>query len=323
MASRVGRFVTLAVGVLAAPAFAAWPNDRPIELLVGFAAGGGQDVMARTMQPFLEKALNAKIVIVNRPGATGELAYTALSQAKPDGYTFSLLSLPGYVTMQVSRKVKFDSRNIAPLARLVVDPSVVVVQAASPHKGLAELVAFGKAHPRKVSLGGSGLGTDEHFTSLMLRDVAGAEVTYVPFAGAAEAFTSLLGDHITMVGTSVSGIASTGLDKSGSAGVRPIAQLSAKRHPLMPGVPTAREQGIDIVLGSERGMAIHAEVPTAIRSQFEAAIKATLEDPAFQAKAAPMKIPFEYLSGEEWARWMESRRQMYQAMWDKAPWIKN
>lgn len=313
----------LATGATSLPALAAWPDDRPIELLVGFAAGGGQDVMARTMQPFLEKALNAKIVVVNRPGASGEMAYTALSQAKPDGYTFSLISLPGYLTMQVSRKVKFDSKKIAPLARLVVDPSVVVVSGSSPHKSLTDTMAYAKANPRKVSLGGSGLGTDEHFTAMLLREVAGAEVTYVPFGGAAEAFTSLLGGHITMVGTSISGIASAGMDKAGPGGARPVAQLSEKRHPMLPDVPTAREQGVDIVLGSERGMAIHADVPEAIRGKFEAAIKATLEDPAFKAKADALKLPFDYLSGKDWARWMLNRQQVYQTMWEKSPWIKN
>lgn len=304
------------VCMVASSAHAEWPNDRPIELLVGFAAGGGQDVMARAMQPFLEKALNAKIVVVNRPGAAGELAYTALAQAKPDGYTFSLLSTPGFLTMQVSRKVKFDSKSIQPLARLVVDPSVLVVPTSSPYRQLGDVVAFAKANPRKVSVGGSGLGTDEHFTTILLKSVASADVTYVPFAGAAEAYTSLLGGHITMVGSSISGLAN-------ASGVKPVAQLSDKRHPLLPAVPTAKEQGIDIVLGSERGMAIHSEVPVEIRRRFEAAIKATLEDPAFQAKAEPLKLPFAYLSGEEWAKWLENRKQVYQVMWITSPWVKN
>ena len=297
-------------------ALAQWPNDRPIELLVGFAAGGGQDVMARTMQPFLEKELSAKIVVVNRPGASGELAYTALAQAKPDGYTFSLISTPGYLTMQVSRKVKFESKSIQPLARLVVDPSVLVVPTASPYKQLSDVVAFAKLNPRRVSLGGSGLGTDEHFTAIQLKSTASAEVTYVPFAGAAEAYTSLLGGHITMVGSSISGLAS-------ASGVKPIAQLSEKRHPLLPAVPTAREQGVDIVLGSERGMAIHADVPVEIRRRFEAAIKATLNDPAFQAKAESLNLPFAFLTGDEWAKWLDNRKQVYQTMWNTAPWIKN
>ena len=85
----------LAVSATATAAYAEWPKDRPIEIVVAFAPGGSTDVMARAMQPFLEKELGAKTVIVNKPGASGEIAYTDLSQAKPDGYTFSFINTPG------------------------------------------------------------------------------------------------------------------------------------------------------------------------------------------------------------------------------------
>ena len=124
--------VTLAL--CAANAHAAWPEDRPIEFLVAYAPGGSTDVMARAMQPFLEKRLDAKIVIVNRPGAAGEIAYTALSKAKPDGYTFAFINTPGFVSTRVQRRVGYEETSIRPVARIVDDPTVLAVSNDATYK---------------------------------------------------------------------------------------------------------------------------------------------------------------------------------------------
>lgn len=311
--------LALAVSLaLPTAALADWPADRPIELIVGFAAGGGQDIMARTMQPFIEKHLGdgAKIVVVNKPGGGAELAYTALAQAEPDGYTFSLMSLPGFLTMQVSREVGFKNTDIVPLARLVVDPSFVVVSAKSDFKSLGDVVAFSQANGT-VTMGGSGVGTDEHFTALALKNDYGVDIVYAPFNSNSEAIMAVMGDHIQMSGSSLS---SGGGDLTGGGQLFPIAILQDERHPSQPDVPTAKEQGFDIVFSSERGVASNARVPQDIRDRMAAAIKATLDDPDFQAAAAPLNIPFAYLDGSEWTAWLAEREAMYRAMWEKAPW---
>jgi tripartite-type tricarboxylate transporter receptor subunit TctC len=312
---------TLCLVAVNGAAHAAWPKDRPIQFLVGFAAGGGQDIMFRTLQPYIEQELGARLVIVNRPGATGEFAYTAMSQATPDGYTFSGMSVPGFITSSIARKVRYDPKALVPVARLVVDPTTLVVHATSSFKSLKDVVAFAKANPRKVSLGGSGIGTDEHFAVLLLKRLAGVDLTYVPFTGTSEATTALLGDHITLVGSSVSGHASLGLSDSGRGGIRPIAQLAKQRN-LAPQIPTAKEQGYDLVLGAERGVITHAKVPADIRKRFEAAIKATLENPKFQEAARTLNLPLQFLSGAEWAAQLEEQRRTYQAMWEATPWVQ-
>ena len=109
-------FAVAALAASTSMAHAEWPKDRPIQMIVAFAPGGSTDVMARAIEPLLEKELGADIVIENRPGASGEIAYTALSKAKPDGYTFSYINTPGYLSMQVQRKLGYDPKTIKPIA---------------------------------------------------------------------------------------------------------------------------------------------------------------------------------------------------------------
>ena len=149
-------------------AHADWPTDRPIELIVAFAPGGGTDVMHRTLAPFVDKELGARITVLNKPGASGEIAYTALAEAKSDGYTLSSLNTPGFLTMQMDRQVRFDPKKICLVARIVEDPGALIVQAKSEFNSLKDLVAYAKANPGVVTIGTTGVGTDEHLSLLQL-----------------------------------------------------------------------------------------------------------------------------------------------------------
>jgi tripartite-type tricarboxylate transporter receptor subunit TctC len=124
--------VAAAILSLAPAAEAAWPNDKPIEIIVGFAAGGGTDIMARTLAPFLEKYLKASVVVVNRGGAGGELAWTALAQAKPDGYTIGFINTPNVLTIPIERKARFSLDDFKPIANMVDDPTAFNVHVDTP-----------------------------------------------------------------------------------------------------------------------------------------------------------------------------------------------
>jgi tripartite-type tricarboxylate transporter receptor subunit TctC len=295
-------------------AIAAWPDDKPIELVIGFAAGGGQDVLMRTLQPFMERALKAKIVVVNKPGASGELAYTALAQGPADGYLMSAISVPGYMTMQIARKVKFDPADITPIARLVEDPTVLAVNSKSTHKTLAEVLAQAKAKPKSMALGGSGVGTDDHLAVMLFRK-HGVEFNYVPFQGGAEALTALLGSHIAV------GATSTNIPPT-EPGIRALAVLSPLRSPVLPNVPTARELGIEVLMTSDRGLAMHTKVPLEIRRRVAEAVRVSVADPEFQAKAKLVNVFLSYMPGEQWTEILKQRRADYQQIWDSTPWVK-
>lgn len=305
--------VTLAL--CAVNAHAAWPEDRPIEFLVAYAPGGSTDVMARAMQPFLEKRLDAKIVIVNRPGAAGEIAYTALSKAKPDGYTFAFINTPGFVSTRVQRRVGYEEASIRPVARIVDDPTVLAVSNDATYKSLDDFVQAAKAAPGKLSVGTSGVGTDDHLMMVQLEQLTGITLTHVPFAGASESATALMGGHISSAGQNIS-------ELSDDSKYRVLAQFSNERMPQEPELPTAKEQGVDLVMTSERGIAAPAKVPDDIERRMADAVKAVLEDPAFLEKAKDLSLPIAYLSGDDWQKGLDEQKTRYQALWDKSPWVK-
>ena len=306
----ITKSAALAAALLATTAGAAladWPTDRPIELIVAFAPGGGTDIMLRTLAPFLEAELDTQIPVLNRPGAAGEITYTALSQSKPDGYTMSSLNTPGFLTMQIERKLRFEPSDICPIARIVEDPGTFIVQAGSEFQSLADLVAHAKENPGAVAVGTTGIGTDEHLAMLQLQQAAGIKLTAVPFAGANEAKTALLGGHVSMIGLNV-GEYST----SDHNAFRALAQFSEERSTLAPDLPTAKEQGFDVIMSSERGLATRCEVPEEIRARLAQAVDSALANPEFQEKAKQQSLPLSFESGADWQAAMPARLARFQ-----------
>lgn len=306
----------LNVGVAGA-ALAEWPNDRPIQMIVAFAPGGSTDVMARALEPLLEKELGADIVIENRPGASGEIAYTALSKAKPDGYTFSYINTPGFLSMQVQRKLGYDPKAIKPIARIVDDPAAVVVPEGSPYKTLKDFVDAAKAAPGTISFGSSGVGTDDHLAIILLGAATGATFTHVPFNGAGETRTAILGSQVSGGGLNISEFA--GNDTSG---LRMIAHFGSERSAQVPDVQTAKEQGFDVEMTSERGIAAPRDVPDEITQKFSEAVKRVIEGAEFQEQAKKLSLPLAYLPGSEWEKQMPVRLERFQKIWDETPWVQ-
>lgn len=296
----------LALGTAGA-ALADWPADRPIEMVVAFAPGGGTDIMLRTLAPFLEAELETQIPVMNRPGASGEIAYTALAQANPDGYTISSLNTPGFLTMRIGRELRFDPAAICPIARIVEDPGMFVVKADSDFASLSDLVAFAKENPGAVAIGTTGVGTDEHLAMLQLEQSAGVDLTAVPFGGANEAKTALLGGHVTAIGLNVGEFAST---EAGQ--IKGLAQFAEERSVLAPDLPTAKDQGFDVIMSSERGLAARCDVPEETRARLSAAVDTALADPAFLEKASQQGLAIAYQSGADWSAAMPDRLARYE-----------
>ncbi|WP_096785368.1 tripartite tricarboxylate transporter substrate binding protein [Rhodobacter sp. CZR27] len=287
-------------------ALADWPTDRPIEMIVAFAPGGGTDIMLRTLAPFLEAELATQIPVLNRPGASGEIAYTALSQARADGYTVSSLNTPGFLTMQIDRKLRYDPAAICPIARIVEDPGTFIVQPDSEFQTLGDLVAYAKEHPGAVSVATTGKGTDEHLAMLQLEQAAGIDLTAVPFGGANEAKTALLGGHVQVIGLNVGEYAT-----SEKSSFRALAQFSEARSVLAEDLPTAKEQGFDVIMSSERGLAARCDVPEDVRQKISDAVNVALADPAFLEKAKQQALPLSYKSGADWQADMPARLARY------------
>lgn len=313
--SRIALAAAIALASTGA-ALAEWPNDRPIRMIVAFAPGGSTDVMARAIEPFLEAELGAEIVIENLPGASGEIAYTELAKSVPDGYTFSYINTPGFLSMQVQRQLGYDPASIKPIARIVDDPASIVVPANSPFTTLEEFVQGAKDKPGAVSYGSSGVGTDDHLAIILLGTEADAVFTHIPFGGSGETRTALLGSQISSGGLNVSEYAG-----AETSGMRMLAHFGTERSPSLPDVPTATELGYDVFMTSERGIAAPRAVSDEISARFSAAVQAVLANPEFLKQAEALALPMAYLTGPEWEAQMPDRLARFQAIWDVTPWV--
>jgi len=299
------------------PAVAAWPDDRPIEIIVGFQAGSGPDVLARRIAPVLARLLSPKasFVVNNRTGAAGEIALTALARAEPNGYTIGGLSTPSFIVVPLIKKPQYDPAAIVPLARVVDDPTLVVAGGASGIKNLSELVARVKANPGTVAMGHNGVGTNGNLAALAIERAAGAKLNDIPFKGTSESRTALLGGHVDIVGMSVSEFV---MDREAVGLFKGLAQLNPVRAPALPEVPTARELGFDIVISSERGFAAPRGLPPDIAQRLATAIRLAVDDPEFLRGSSRDELALSYLSGPDWASSMAERKARYQAIWNGA-----
>ena len=178
-----------AMGTFAAPhlAHAAWP-ERPLQLIVPFAAGGGTDISARTMAQFLERELGQPVVVQNRPGAGGEIGLSAIADARPDGYTgviahVSYSSIPAADAL-FQRPASFERASLAPIALLTADPLIIVVKADAPWRNFQEFAEDAKRRPGEIAYGSSGPYSAVHLPFEMLAHAGGFRLNHVPYQGA-------------------------------------------------------------------------------------------------------------------------------------------
>jgi tripartite-type tricarboxylate transporter receptor subunit TctC len=310
----------IAAALAAAPgaALAEWPNDEPITLVVGYSAGGGTDILARTMAPFLEKYIEgASFVVVNRPGPGGEYGFTETANADPDGYTIGFMNAPAFLTLPYERETRYGFEDFTPIANVVTDPATINVPADSTIQSLDDLVAEAKANPSALTVGHQGYGGSMHLSLEGFLDMTETEVTQVPFPGIPPAATAILGGHIAglVIGAGeASGIAAD------NEGMRILGVMSRGRLDLFPDIPTFAEQGYEIFSGSDRGFAAPAGTPDAIVAAVGEAIAKTLEDPEFLQAAEEQKLPLNYMGQEEYARYLTELNEQIGTLWETNPW---
>ncbi len=307
----------LAAPRLAAAQAPAWPAERPIGFIVPFPPGGGTDVMARAMIPFLEKHLpGARFVVLNRPGAGAEVGYTALATAAPDGYTMGVLISPSVQTITIERTPRYKLDDFAILGSVVDDPGGFFVAPDSPLRSLQDLAAMARQQPGAVSVGTAGIGSDDHLLMIGFQRVTNSEMTHIPFAGQAPTVTALLGRHITVAAMNIG--ESMELVKQGQ--VRGIGQAGATRSALAPDIPTFRDQGIDLVGGVVRVLALPAATPAPIRARFAAALAATMEDAGWQQEAAKLYQPLRAMTAEQATDYVQAEARSLRQLWQQRPW---
>ncbi|MCD0502421.1 tripartite tricarboxylate transporter substrate binding protein [Bordetella petrii] len=289
------------------PALAAWPDDKPIELVVGFSAGGETDVLARTLAPFLQKHLSgaANIVVVNKPGASGAIANSYVQRAPKDGYTVAMVNTPPMNFMPLVQSTPYDPDQFALIGRVVSDPTLLVARDDSPYQSLKELVEAVKAKPGSVSIGQNGLGSNGGVALNVLMLESGASFTEVPFAGTGQSKIALMGGHVDMIFASHTAVPDPAGEKTR---LRLLAQFVDARAPMLPNVPTAKEEGFDVVVPSDRGLAVDKGVPVETRDRLQAALEAALKDPGFVKAAQSFAAILAYKPGEAWQADIEAAK---------------
>jgi len=181
-------------------------KGRAISIIVPFAPGGANDVAARVQAPVLEKELGVSVVVVNKPGASTQVGMTQLVQAKPDGHTLGLLTLPGAMLayLDPSRKAIYSRKDFKVVALQSWDPNGLAVKTDSPHKNLKDLVEAARANPEKIKVGTSGLLSTDHMVLLLLQKASDVKFGIVHFDGGSQSITALLGGHLDAVVTTSS-----------------------------------------------------------------------------------------------------------------------
>ena len=290
------------VALLASPAWGAWPEDKPIEVVVGFAAGGGTDLMARKLAPFLQKHLGGKgqFIVVNKPGASGELANAYVAKSKPDGYTIGIVNHPAYLYVPMARKAQYQPEDFRLIARVVDDPTVLVTRAESKVDSLQTFLGVLKQAPGVLAVAHNGEGSNGDLMLQLLKAATGAEVNTIPYKGTGQQKTDVLGGHVALGTVSAGEVPE--LHHGGTGPLKAIAQFTEKRSPALPNVPTAIESGVRILMSSERGFAAPKDIDPAIASRLEKAIADSLKDPVLLATAAGDAPVLSFMPGAQWTK---------------------
>lgn len=273
-------FLASAALVCAAPlARASDYPSKPITLMIGFAPGGPSDVMARILTKKMEEILKQPLVIENRAGAGGSIAGAAVARAAPDGYTV-LLATGSLLAINVSlyKNIGYDpEKDFEPISLVGTQTNVLYTHPSVPATSLAELIAYAKANPGKLSFGSGGNGTPAHLAGELLKLQAKIDITHVPFRGTGPALQAVIGGHVPMAFNPPSPL----IPHIQSGTIRPLAITTLKRTAALPDVPTVAESGFPgFEATTWHALVAPAGTPKDVIVTLHRATAATLNDPA-------------------------------------------
>jgi len=283
------RFLQLAAGAtaLAAPCIAwaqAYPS-RLVRIIVGYPAGGPNDLVARLIGQWLSERLGQPFIIENRPGAATNIATDAVVRAPADGYTLLLLDTAAAFNATLYDKLNFNLiRDIAPVAGILSAPSVLEVNPSVPAKTLPEFIAYAKANPGKLNMASSGIGVPSHVFGELFKIMAGVDLLHVPYRGAPAAVTDLLAGQVQVYFDPLPN--SIGYIRGGK--VRPLAITSATRSKALPDLPTVSEFVPAYEANIWWGIGARKETPAEIVDKLNKEINAALDDPKMKARFADL-----------------------------------
>jgi len=260
----------------------AYPS-KPILMIVPLQAGTAVDVVARTVAAKMSERLGQPIVVENQPGAAGQIGTERIARAAPDGYTIGFVN-DSILTMlpNLNPRIGYDPlRDLAPVSRVAGNSFAMAVNPAFPAKTVGELIAMAKAEPGKINFASGGNGSPQHMMMEMFKAAAGVDIVHVPYKGAAQALTDVIGGQVPIIAQGIGVISSQA--KSGK--VRVIAVTGLQRSALMPDVPTLNESGLPgFEFSTWFAVVAPASTPRAIVDRLNAEIVAAANLPDLRAK---------------------------------------
>jgi tripartite-type tricarboxylate transporter receptor subunit TctC len=289
-------FVSLVIGMIFALSGIVFAQDyptRPVTIQIPYPAGGSSDVGARIVASIAEKQISQPIVVVNKPGAGGQIGWTELARQKPDGYYLGGINLPHLLTtvLDPERKAVFKAEDIVPIISQALDPTTISVRPDSPWKNLKDLIDEAKKKPGEIKAGIVGYLQDDEIGYLQFAEAAGLKLRLVYFDGAALAITALLGKHVDVLFCTVADNYSQW--KSGR--IRMLTIMDKERTKFYPDLPTTAELGFPTVLSaSTRGIAgpkgISGPIVKKIEQIFQKAMMTQDHMDKLESAGMPVKI---------------------------------
>ncbi len=291
--------------------FASYP-EKPITLIIPYAAGGGTDLIGRAMAKIAAKYINQPIVVQNITGAGGGVAFSHVAKAKPDGYTLCLVALP-IVTLKIFQNFPISYEDLEPVCIINRDPAAITVRVESPWRSLKELITYIKENPGKVKVGTASPGAAWWIGAMLFEVTAGVKdyvinLTYP--GGAAPQLKALLSGEIDVGTTS----AAEALSMVEEGKLRYLGIMSDKPSDLFPGVPTLREQGLDVVFGTWRGIMVPKGTPPEIVTFLADLFYKICKDEEFIKFMNRNRFGIYYLGPEEALKFMKQQYELFQTV---------
>ncbi len=259
-----------------------YPN-RSITMVVAFPAAGTTDILARLIGQKLTDKFKQTVVVENRPGAGGNIGTAFVAKAAPDGYTIMMGTIGTQsINPSLYKKMPYDAaKDFVPITRAAMVPNLLVVNKDAPYNTLAEMMAYGKANPGKLTYGSSGNGTTLHLSGELFNLMSGSKITHIPYKGSTPAVADLMGGQISMIFDNMPSV----IQQVKSGRLKALAVTSAQRNPQLPDIPTIQEVGVTgYEVWSWFGLLAPAATPKPIVDKLNASIVEIIKQPDVQAK---------------------------------------
>lgn len=289
---------------------AAWQPQKPIEFVVQSSAGGGSDLFVRALSDVLvkQKLVSQPIVVLNKSGAAGAIAFNYVGEKKGDAHTLMNLVSTLITTPLTQAESKYTYKDYTFLGVLGLDEYLLLVKGDSPIKSVSELVEKAKADPKGMKAGGGYLGSSDSICSALLERAAKVQFTFVPFNAGSDAVAALLGGHVDMVWANPG----EAMELVEAKKAKILAVASDKRMQSLPDVPTFKETGLDVIYQQFRGVAAPGGIPKEAASYYEGALKKVSDDPAWRdGFIKNNKITPTFMDSAAASKYIEEQNQMY------------